>query len=74
MLKSLGIVLYSSLESLVLRCKYQRNYLLKYSFVHLLNKYALGAFCGSEILLGPRNTVGRETEHCSHRFTLSFGG
>lgn len=43
MLKSLRIVLYSSLESLVLRCKCQGNQLPPslntYLFIHLMNMY-----------------------------------
>lgn len=71
MLKSLRIVLYSVLESLVLRCKLTPT-LLKYSFVHSLNEYLLGVYCELGILLGPSNTAVREIDHCLHGFTLSF--
>lgn len=48
--------------------------LLKYSFVHSLSKYSLGAYYRPEILLGPKNTVAEEMDHCLNGFTLSFGG
>lgn len=48
--------------------------LLKYSFVHSLNKYLLGAYYRPEILLGSRNAVAEETDHCLNGFTLSFDG
>lgn len=44
--------------------------IFEYLSVHSFDEYVLGASCGSEILLRPRNTVVRETDHCPHRCNL----